>query len=1081
MKRKLLLLCLFLLFGTVLRVAAQERTVTGRVTAAEDASALPGVNVVVRGSSSGTVTDAQGRYSISVGDNATLVFSFVGLTTQEIPVNNRSTIDVALAADVRQLGEVVVTALGIEREQKALPYAVQEVKGDVAAGINQPNPLASLSGRVAGLQLTGATGNIGGSSRITLRGVNSISGNNSPLIVLDGVPIDNQSFNSLNTNRGAGGYDYGNMAQYINPDDIESISVLKGPTAAALYGARAANGALIITSKKGKAQKGVGVKINSGVGFEQVNVLPKYQNLYGGGFEVGDDDGGVNGFAQQEINGQTYSIADYGTDESWGPRYNGQQVLHWNSFDPWDAQNYLVPREWKAPANDVRDFFRTGISWNNNVELSGGNENATFRLSYTNYDLKGYMPNSTLKRNSIFLTGLTKLGTRVNAFGTVNYVNNKALGRPSTGYDDNNIMQKFNQWGQRQLDMEEMKAYKNPDGSQRTWNRSAWDDPTPNFSDNPYWTRYENYQNDDMNRVFGNIGFNVDILNWLKFETKLMSDYYTQRAQERVAIGSQAQSSYSEEIREFNENNFQFLLLANKDLSESFSFQGTLGANRMDQRLNRNSQITQGGLLVPNLYTLNNAESVATDDYGRRKRINSVFGQANIGFRDMLFVDFTLRNDWYSTLSAGNNSFLYPSVGTSFVFTGLDALKNINWLSMGKVRASWAKVGNDTDPYRNTRLYNPALDANLYPYSFGASPLYSLPLRLNNPNLKPESTQSFEVGTELRFLSNRLGLDVAYYDNATTDQILELEVSGATGYRYVIVNAGKMTNRGVEVALTGTPVKLNNGFQWDVALTWARNRNRLEKLVDGVNNYTLANAPFAVSLNAIVGESYGSIRGTDFVYDQNGNKVVDADGRYLASGVKTIGNILPDWIGGISNTFSFKGFDLSALIDFRKGGDFFSTTYMWGTYSGILEHTAANGIRENGIVLDGMVAATDEDGNILYNEDGTAQTDGRNTTNLDVHTWASDHYSGPAKQNVFDGSFVKLRELRFGYTLPAKWTGPIRNARIAAFGRNLAIWGSNVTDFVDPENTTGSGNVQGLEGGALPSLRSYGVNLSFDF
>jgi outer membrane receptor protein involved in Fe transport len=477
-----------------------------------------------------------------------------------------------------------------------------------------------------------------------------------------------------------------------------------------------------------------------------------------------------------------------------------------------------------------------------------------------------------------------------------------------------------------------------------------------------------------MNRVFGNIGFNVDILSWLKFETKLMSDYYTQRAMERVAVGSQAQSSYGEEIREFNENNYQFLLLANKDLSENFSFQGTLGANRMDQRLNRNSQITLGGLLVPNLYTLNNAEAAATDDYSRRKRINSVFGQANLGFREMIYVDFTLRNDWYSTLSAGNNSFLYPSVGTSFVFTGIDALKNLNWLSMGKVRASWAQVGNDTDPYRNTLTYSAPLDANLFPYSFGGSALYSLPLTLNNPNLKPEATQSFEVGAELRFLQNRLGLDVAVYNNATIDQILPVEVSGATGYRYVLVNAGKMTNKGVEVALTGTPVKLNNGFEWDVAITWARNRNKLVELTEGVTNYTLANAPFAVSLNAIVGESYGSIRGTDFVYDQSGNRVIDADGRYVASSVKTIGNILPDWTGGISNTFRFKGFDLSALLDFRKGGDFFSTTYMWGTYSGILEHTAANGIRENGVVLDGMVAATDEDGNILYNEDGTAQT-----------------------------------------------------------------------------------------------------------
>jgi TonB-linked SusC/RagA family outer membrane protein len=905
--------------------------------------------------------------------------------------------------------------------------------------------------------------------------------------VVDGVPIDNSDYNSANTARGAGGYDYGNMAQFINPEDIDNISVLKGPTAAALYGARAANGAIVITSKKGRAQKGVGVKINSGVGFEQVYILPKYQNLYGGGFEVDDEDGGVNGFAQQTINGQTYSVVDYGTDESWGPRYAGQQVLHWNSFDPWDTKNYLVPREWKAPANDVRDFFKTGISWNNNVELSGGNENSSFRLSYTNYDLDGYMPNSSLKRNTFFVNGSSKLGQRLTAFGTVNYINNKAKGRPSTGYDDNNIMQKFNQWGQRQLDMQDLSFYKNPDGSQRTWNRTAWNDPTPVYSDNPYWTRYENYQSDETNRVFGNVGFGLDILDWLKFETKLMTDYYTTREMERVAIGSQALSSYQEALREFNENNYQFLLLANKDFSDLFSISATLGANRMDQRYNRNSGITKGGLLIPNFYSLNNsAAPAATGDYSRRKRINSVFGSANFGFRDMVFLDLTLRNDWYSTLSAGSNSFLYPSVGTSFVFSEVGPMKDMTWLSLGKLRASWAQVGNDVSFTNELQPYNgpyfvPARDSDFFPYNFGPNALYSLPNIRYAPNLRPESTQSFEVGTALNFFANRLGIDVTYYSNATTDQILPVEVSGSTGYRYVRVNAGKMTNQGWEVMLTGTPVRLENGFQWDIAINWARNRNRLESLAPGVESFTLANAPFAVSLNAKVGEAYGSIFGTDFVYDQNGNKVVGSNGRYLASDVKTIGNVMPDWRGGISNTFRYKGFDLNTLIDIRQGGQFFSTTYMFGTYSGILEHTAANNKREEGVVIDAMVAAYDESGRVIYNPDGTAQTAGRNERSISAFRHSIDHYSGPNAQNVFDASYIKLREVRFGYSLPAKWTGPVKNARISAFGRNLAIWGSKTTDFVDPENTTSSGNVQGLEGGALPSLRTYGINLNFEF
>ncbi len=1084
--KRILLVCLTAVFAFASsELWAQERTVSGRVTSVEDGSGLPGVNVVVKGTTVGTVTDIDGKYSLTVpAGNGTLVFTFIGLTTQEIEIGDRSSIDVPMSQDAKQLNEVVVTALGISREKESIGYAVTQVGGEDLSQVNQTNVVNSLSGRVAGVQVTGASGNMGGSSRVTIRGINSITGNNSPLFVVDGIIINNSDYNSVNTARGAGGYDYGNLAQDINPEDIASVSVLKGPNAAALYGSRGANGVIMITTKKG-SRKGLGVKINSGVSFDKIFILPKYQRLYGGGIAVPDADGGVQGFTQQNINGTDYLLVDYATDESWGPRYAGQQVLHWNSFDSWDTQNYLKPREWKAPDNDVRSFFNTGVTVTNNVELTGGDENSGFRLSYTRMDLKGYMPNSKLDRNTINFSGNTKLGKVVEAFTNFNYVKNEATGRPSTGYDDNNIMQKFNQWGQRQLDMEELKAYKNPDGSQRTWNRVSWDDATPNYSDNPYWTRYENYQNDTRNRFYGNVGAQVTLANWLKVKTTVNADYYNLREMERVAIGSQAQPKYYEGLREFLETNAEVLFLFNKKIGQDFDLVGNLGGNRMDQHYSSNLAQTQGGLVLPNFYNLSNAVSgVAVTDYDRRKRINSLYGSFNIGYKNTLYLELMGRNDWSSALTPptgganSDNSYFYPAVNTSFVFTNMPALNSIGWLNEGKIRAGWAKVGNDTDAYNNNLIYKADLNDDGYPYTFGGIPLYGVSNTKNNPDLQPEDITSFEVGTQLGFFDNRVGLDFTYYTKKSTNLILPLQVSGATGVSFVYVNSAEMTNKGFEVMLTGTPVRMENGLQWDIAINWAKNENEITQLYEDLQTYSLTNAPFSVTLNAMVGESYGSIRGTDFLYDSEGNKVVNANGRYRASAIKTIGNILPDWTGGITNTLRFKGIELSALIDIRHGGEFFSTTHMWGTYSGILERTAANNIREDGIVVDGAVVQL-VNGNPVVNEDGTVQTSGPNTTSISAVRWAADHYSGPAKQNVFDASYVKLREVRLGYTIPSRFTGPIKNVRVSAYGRNLAIWGSDATDFADPENTTSSGNVQGIEGGALPSLRTYGFNVSF--
>jgi TonB-linked SusC/RagA family outer membrane protein len=1088
MKLKLLqmtkvLLTLFICSCTYISWA--QRTISGRVTST-DGSSLPGVNVVVDQTTNGTVTNADGEYTLSVqGEHTVLVFTFIGFQTQKVPVGTQSRIDIQMLEDIHQLSEVVVTGLNIPRERGSIGYSVSEVDGGAVSQVNQTNLVNSLSGRIAGVQVTGASGNMGGSSRITIRGINSITGNNSPLFVVDGVVINNSDYNSIDTQRGSGGYDYGNLAQDINPDDVASVSVLKGPNAAALYGSRGANGVILITTKKGSSKKGLGVKINSGVSFEQIYILPKYQNLYGGGTTTSDDDGGVGGFQQQEINGQVYSIVDYGTDESWGPRYNGQMVLHWNSFDEWDTKNYLVPREWRAPESDVRDFFNTGINATNNIELSNGNENGSFRLAYTRMDLKGYMPNSTLDRNTISFNGTTKIGNAVEAFTNFNYVNNAAKGRPSTGYDDNNVMQKFNQWGQRQLDMEELKSYKNPDGSQRPWNRTAWDDATPNYSDNPYWTRYENYQNDSRNRFYGNVGASVKILDWLTARASVNADYYSLTEMERVAIGSQAQSSYYEGKREFLETNTEVLMMINRKINSNFDLVGSFGGNRMDQNYSANLAQTQGGLVLPDFFNLSNGVSgVAVTDYNRNKRINSLYGSANLGYKSTIYLELTGRNDWSSALTppdgkAQDNSYFYPAVNTSFIFSNLDALSSLGWLSEGKVRAGWAQVGNDTDAYNNNLIYSADLNDDSFPYTFGGIPLYSVSNTKNNPLLKPETISSLEVGLQLAFFKKRVGLDVSYFDKKSEDLILPLQVSGTTGVSRVYVNAGEMTNKGFEAFLTATPVKNNRGFTWDVSLNFSKINNKITKLYEDLTSYTLADAPFNVTLNAMVGESYGSIRGTDFLYDENGNKVVNANGRYRASAVKTIGNVLPDWTGGITNSFTYKGFDFSFLIDIRKGGEFFSTTHMWGVYSGILEKTAANDIREDGIVVGGYTVQLGTDGQPIFNEDGTVKTIGPNETSISAQRWASDHYSGPQKQNVFDASYVKLREVRIGYTIPSVYTGPLKNLRVSAFGRNLAIWGSNVTDFADPENTTSSGNIQGIEGGALPSLRSYGFNVSF--
>ena len=1032
-------------------VLAQDRTISGTVTGEDSGEALPGVNVIVKGTNQGTVTDIEGNYNLSVADGAeTLSFSFIGYQTQEVPINGQSQIDIQLGSDTKQLSEVVVTALGIEREERSLGYAVQEIDGEALNKVNETNVVNSLQGRVAGVQINGNTGGLGGSSRILIRGANSVAGQNQPLFVVDGIPLDNSNFNTTDQQRGASGYDYGNAAQDIDPNNIESVSVLKGASAAALYGNRAANGVIIITTKKGSARQGVGVTVNSQVLFQDVLVLPEYQNLYGGGA----------GPFRQNADGQ--DVVLFNVDESWGPRLDGRPVRQWYSYYPEIEEFNGQATPWVAHPDNIRDFFETGLQNTNSVALEGGNETGTFRLGYTNLNTKGIMPNSNLNRNTLNFNGSLNLTDKFTASAGINYVRTDAKGRPEQGYG--NVIVQFNHFGQRQLDMNLLDQYWiTPTGEQRTWNRRSAANPFPQYANNPYWIRRKNFQNDDRQRVYGNVNLSYEFTDWLTLTGRLLHDYYTDRREERIANGSIDQSSYSEDVREVRETNADLILTADKNLNEDLSITGLVGVNTRFNSLYRNYGETVGGLSVPDFFNLENSTNRPTiDDIKEERRINSIFGSATLGWRDLIYLEGTLRNDWSSTLPDGNNSFLYPSVGGSFVFSALEGINDSPILSYGKLRASWAQVGNDTDPYRTALTYQPR-------DNFGANPVYRVPLQRNNVNLRPEETRSYEFGVETQFFQNRIGIDVTYYNSSSTDQIFEVPVTGAAGYTSQIVNAGEVTNQGVELLLRATPVETEN-FRWDIVVNWARNRNRLESLTEDQSVYQISAGLFGVTTVAIEGQPLGSLYGSDFEYAPDGSKIVDGNGLYVQSdSLRAIGTTLADWTGGITNTFTYKGLSLNVLVDARQGSDIYSITNLFGKYSGLMEETVAGNIREEWLIAEGVQNVAEE---------GEAPRYERNNTAVDPQTFFSSMF-GNGRASTYDGSFVKLREVSLSYTLPnGLFENRIKNVSLSLIGRNLAMIYKKIP-HIDPESVASSTNAQGVEGGVLPSLRSYGFSVRF--
>lgn len=1060
---------------------------SGKVTSSEDGSALPGVNVLLQGTAVGSVTDATGSYTLSIPtEGGTLVFSFIGFVTQEVEIGARSTVNVIMAPDVTQLTEVVVTALGIEREKASLGYSVQEIGADELMKSQQTDALSALAGRVSGVQLAQSS-NLGGSKRIVIRGNNSFFGENQPLIVIDGLPVNNSNYNSAAVQQGSGGVDYGNMLNDINPDDIENISILKG-TAAALYGSRAANGVILITTKKGTAGRDAfHIDVSSSVNFESVYLMPELQRKYGGGAIISDANGGVDGFEVVNIDGQDYKVVQYGIDESWGPRYDPNiSVLHWDAFSQDYPEDYLRPRPWVAPAHDVRDFFQTGVSYVNSVALTRSTQNSAIRFGYTNTSQTGTLPGSELLKNNLTVSGTAKMFDNLTATASLNFVRTSTKGRPLLGYPASNqpygntLGQTLFQWTQRQIDYERSKKYKNNDGTQRSWNRNAWDDPTPHYSDNHYWAAYENYTDDERDRFLGNVGLSYEIIEGLTLGGRVSGDVYTFYNRERVAVGSQAQPYYYEAVRNNYEYNYEVTLGYEKRLNNDFNLNVLVGGNQMRQRFHLNRGETSGGLVVAQFYNLlNSAGNVLTNDQTTRKGINSLFATASFGFRDMLYLDVRGRNDWSSTLPPEHNSYFYPSASLSFVFSEMLTLP---WLSNGKVRVGWANVSNDTDPYRVYTTYRFNTDG-----SFQGQPRVYIPNELLNSDLKPETTNTWEVGLEANLFDNRVGIDVTYFDKVTTDQIIPLQLSKSTGYDAKFINAGKITNKGIELTLSGTPLKLSN-LQWDIVVNYTKIDNEVEEIIDGINAMDLGSAPFTgVTLRASLGERYGQLWGYDYIRDDNGNRVVLPSGYWARTpNLVPLGSVMPDYNVGIRNALTYKNYDLSFLFDIQVGGKFYSTSHMWGHYSGVWGPTA--GVNDKGgeirspVAEGGGIRLDGVKGDITFNEDGTYTVS--NTTPNDTYVsgagWAARFYHGfemPSAQSVFDADYVKLRELALGYTLNVANLKYIKNVRISAYGRNLWTFGL-AYEGLDPEITVnGSGNVQGIEGGFLPTTRTYGVKL----
>ena len=1079
MGKRIHLFLLALAIG-VIQGAAQVTTVRGIVTTEEDGEPVIGASVIVKGTSLGTVTDVNGRFELSGFPPSAprLLISYISLMAKEVAIAPQ--VSVTLKSDTHLLDEVVVTALGISREKKALGYTAQEVKQNALVQGKDNNLLNSLSGKIAGVRITNTQGDVG-SSRIVIRGETSIAGENQPLFIVDGIPVDNSQLNARSSGR-----DFKNAIADLNPEDIKTLTVLKGPNAAALYGARAAHGAIVITTKGGdKRQKGIGITLHSSTQVSFVATLPEFQNLFGQGA------GGRFSY----VDGKGAGVND-GVDESWGPRLDiGLLIPQFDS--PLDADGNRVATPWVSHPNNVRDYFRMGISTNNGISVARGDDKYQFRVGYNYEKQVSIVPDAGTNKTNISLNTDYHLAKWIVVGATANYIVYTAPSLPGSATPSgsnvrsNSPMLQF-LWFGRQVDTNSLKA-----DYTRNWNSS--------YYDNPFWSTSYNTQSQERHRLIGDLHAEFRLTDGLNVRFRTSTDWYNDRRKSKVKWGSAGAGSpygsYAEDAYTVKENNTEVLATYIKQLNKNWGIDALLGFNVRNKQYENNYQAAPR-LAVADLYTLTNSRDPLTssNDFYRLRQYG-LYGSIQLDYRRWAFLNITGRNDWSSTLPVDNNSYFYPSVTASVLLSEAFGWRSkaVNYL---KIRGGWSQVGADANPYQLATVFTSET-------AFNGNPLQSSSTIGMNPNLKPEKTSSIEAGFEAAFWDNRLYLDFTYYKTDSRNQILKLATTAASGYTSQVRNAGHIRNRGYEIQLGAVPIQTSKGFRWNLDLNYGANSSKVVKLDDEglITSYQLYSS--GIQILASVGEAYGTLFGTSYVRDANGNVVVDANGLpKISTTNKTLGKFTPDWTGGISNTFSYRSLSLSFLIDASVGGSIFSNTNKTGKYTGVLANTLSGRDAEHGglwyytdamgnnvrlsespsysVSSDGLYyAQVNGQSTRVYQDgimvEGVTESGSKNEEVVSAEKYYHRIYS-IAEANVYDASYVKLREVALSYRLPRLWTQKLhlQEASVTLTGRNLWTIYKSVPN-IDPESALTTGNAQGVEAYSLPTTRSFGVNLSVKF
>ncbi len=1066
--KKLLLIVMVLCFG-VSSVFSQTKQITGTVTSKEDGLPVPGVSVTVKGTTTGTVTNQEGSFTLTVPEGQTLVFSFIGMKKVEVPITNETVYNVQIESETFGVEEVVVTAMGIKREKKALGYAVSEFSGEDFEDVGMTDATKALQGKVAGVSISAGSGAPGSSTRVIVRGLSSITQSNQPLYVVDGVPINNSfgdgnaTENSQNVNAKV---DFGNAAADINPDDIESISILKGAAATNLYGSRAANGVILITTKKGAKNQDLRIKFSSASSFTDVGRLPYFQSKFGQGWSG------------------TYDSKENG---SWGPIMDGSDRLTGYIVD--NSQR-IAPFSYKE--NGIRDFYEYGYELNNTLAFSGGNDIIGWYVSAANSLNDGILPGNVdfLDRSSLSFKGNGGTDKTKFSFG-MTYMNRKLKTIPTGQGDDAGtgaviyadiLYQPVNHY---------LPDYRNYKGK-----FDNLDNYFNGYAQNPYFTINETGASANQNRVFGNINVTQKLAKGLDVAFTGGIDTYSRFSKTFGAIAKVTPGSNNygtiNDVAGAVKEEARYHSELNGDLIINYDNQAALGNGNLkynilvgyniNQRSFKRDNIISKGLVVPEYYNVGNisgSAEVYTSEF--KRRLIGVFAQVGLEFNDYLFLNLQARNDWSSTLPIGGNSFFYPGVTLGFIFSEFIPENKI--FSYGKLRVSYAHAGNDAAPFMTTDFFSPAIvraggfGASNYP--IGGVAAYEKYRRLGNPNLRPEISKEFEVGADLRFFSNRLGVDFAYYKKTTTDLIMLANIAASSGYREITANLGQITNNGIELAINATPVKTNN-FSWDLTYMYNKANMVLDELdVDlGVSEYVI-NSAYETEFVAIPGQPLGMYRIPDYKYSPDGQIIVGDNGLPVEGDKKLFGSSVPDYMMSLTNTFSLKGFRLSFLFDYQKGGYMYSQTAGATFWSGNNEQSTLNDRRPY-VIPNSVTEIKDAEGVVTgYQENSTPVYD-------NWHEYYSANVNKPIESTrIIPRTFVKLRELSLSYRFSGSLleNSVLESVLISLYGRNLFLWTPKKNSFVDPETTTWDNDIEGLFGefNGAPSVRTYGLKLDLTF